>query len=289
MEEYIKLIKLVLKKGTKKDSRTIENTLSYFGTQSRYSVSHDAFPLITVKKTWWKGIVHELLWFIKGDTNIKYLVENNVNIWNEWPYKKYLELPEYKNETLKEFIDKIKNDSDFAKKYGDLGPVYGKQWRNFNNVDQLSKAIEMIKNNPNSRRIIVSAWNPSEVDKMMLPPCHSFFQFYVINGVLSLQLYQRSADLFLGVPFNIASYSLLLLLVADITNLKSGEFVHTIGDAHIYNDHMDQVDLMFKNKPLKLPKIIFKKHFESIDDINYDDIELKDYNSHPKIPAKVAV
>ena len=289
MKEYTKLIELVLEKGIKKNSRTVVNTISYFGTQSRYNVSHDAFPLLTVKKTWWKGVIHELLWFIKGDTNILYLVNNNVNIWNEWPYKKYVDLPEYQNETLKEFIEKIKTDPEFAKKYGDLGPVYGKQWRNFNNVDQLSKAIELIKNNPDSRRIIVSAWNPSEVDKMMLPPCHSFFQFYVINGVLSLQLYQRSADLFLGVPFNIASYSLLLLIVADITNLKAGEFIHTIGDAHIYDDHMNQVALMLKNEPLKLPKIKFKKHFTSIDHINYDDIELVDYVSHAKIPAKVAV
>ena len=289
MKEFIDLTKLILEKGIKKTDRTGTGTISYFGTQSRYKVTHEAFPLLTVKQTWWKGIVHELLWFIKGDTNIKYLVDNKVGIWNEWPYSHYKKSSDYNGETLKEFIAKIRENNEFAQKYGNLGPVYGKQWRNFNGVDQLSNAIELIKNNPDSRRIIVSAWNPTDISKMMLPPCHAFFQFYVINGTLSLQLYQRSADVFLGVPFNIASYSLLLLIIADLTGLKTGEFIHTTGDTHIYNNHMDQVKLMLKNKPMALPQIKFKRKFKSIDDINYDDIELINYKSHAKISAKVAV
>ena len=289
MQEYINLTKLILEKGTKKTDRTGTGTISYFGTQSRYKVSHDAFPLLTIKKTWWKGIVHELLWIIRGETNIKYLVDNKVGIWNEWPYEKYKKSKDYKNETLKEFIQKIRDDNYFAKKHGNLGPVYGKQWRDFNGVDQLQNAIELIKHNPNSRRIIVSAWNAGQISQMLLPPCHAFFQFYVVNGTLSLQLYQRSADLFLGIPFNIASYSLLLLIVANITGLKPGEFIHTIGDTHIYNNHIDQVHQMLKNEPLPLPKVKFKRKFTSINDIKFEDIELINYKSHEKIFGKVAV
>ena len=289
MKQYLDLTKLILKKGIKKSDRTNIGTISCFGTQTRYPVSYNRFPLLTVKKTWWKGIVHELLWFIKGGTNIKYLVDNNVGIWNEWPYEVYKKSNDYCGESLSEFVSKIKDNYEFAKLHGDLGPIYGKQWRDFNGTDQLKNAINAIKNNSDSRRIIVSAWNASEISKMLLPPCHAFFQFYVVNGKLSLQLYQRSADVFLGVPFNIASYSLLLLIVATITELEPGEFIHTTGDTHIYLNHLEQVDEMLKNNPLDLPQVRFKRKFKSIDDIKYEDIELINYKSHKKISAKVAV
>ncbi len=283
------IVGLVKSKGVKKDDRTGTGTISLFGMQKKYPVSTNAFPLLTTKKVFWKAIVHELIWFIKGDTNIKYLVDNGVRIWNEWPYKAFKESNQYKGESQEEFIEKIKSSEKFAKEFGDLGPVYGKQWRNFFGVDQLAEVIEQIKTNPNSRRLVVSAWNPAEIKKMKLPPCHSFYQFYVINGKLSLQLYQRSADIFLGVPFNIASYSLLLVMVAQVTNLELGEFVHTMGDAHIYLNHLEQVNLQLTRKPKTLPKIKLNKNIKSLFDFTADDIELIDYEPFPLIKGKVAV
>ncbi|AKU79502.1 thymidylate synthase [Spiroplasma turonicum] len=289
MQQYLNLIKEVLNEGESRDDRTNTGTLSKFGTQSRYDL-RDGFPLLTTKKMFFKGIVHEMLWFIKGDTNIKYLVDNNVNIWNEWPFELYKKSEEYKNESLQEYVQKIKNDLNFAKKYGELGPVYGKQWRNFNGVDQFSKLIGNIKNNPYSRRHIITAWNPSEVDDMALPPCHSLFQFYVSkSGYLDLQLYQRSGDIFLGVPFNIASYSLLLILVSLECKLKPRYFIHTIGDAHIYSNHLEQVKLQITREPLKLSKVEVDFEGKNIFDIKFEDIKLLDYVSHPQIKGDIAV
>ena len=249
----------------------------------------DGFPLVTTKKVHLKSIIHELLWFIHGDTNIKYLVDNGVSIWNDWPYKKYTESPEFSRESMEEFIEKIKNNDEFAKKWGDLGPVYGKQWRNFEGVDQLKNIIDEIKRNPDSRRLIVSSWNPKEVPNMALPPCHSLYQFYVIDGKLSLQLYQRSGDIFLGIPFNIASYALLLMMVAKVTGLKPGTFVHTIGDAHIYLNHIEQVNLQLSREPFPLPKMIIHRDTDNIEDFKYEDFELVDYQCHGRIKGAVAV
>lgn len=288
MKQYLKLLKTVLKKGQLVDNRTDINTISYFGTQTRYDISKN-FPLLTTKKVYFKAIVHELLWFIKGDTNIKYLVDNNVRIWNEWPYEKYKKSKDFKEETIEEFAKKIKEDEVFAKKWGNLGPVYGKQWRDFGGVDQLMNAINDLKNNPRSRRIIVSSWNPKEINDMALPPCHCFFQFYVKNNKLSCQLYQRSADLFLGVPFNIASYALLTYMIAQVANLEPCEFVHTIGDAHIYENHIEQVKTQLKRKPKKLPTLKLNPDIKEITQFKFEDIELKDYKPHEKIEAKVAV
>ncbi|MGL4948453.1 MAG: thymidylate synthase [Mycoplasma sp.] len=287
MKQYHDLLKLVLEKGKSKENRTGISTISLFGTQTRYDLN-DGFPLLTTKKVNFHAILHELLWFIKGDTNIKYLVDNNVNIWNEWPYDSYKKSSNFKGETQKEFIDKIREDSEFAKVYGNLGPVYGKQWRDFNGVDQLSKVIEQIKKNPDSRRLIVSAWNPCEVDNMLLPPCHSLFQFYVEDNKLSCQLYQRSADLFLGVPFNIASYSLLTHMVAKVCNLEVGEFIHTTGDCHIYSNHIEQVNTQLARQPKKLPKLLLPKK-EDIFAYTAEDFELDGYDPDPFIRAEVAV
>ncbi|MCR5741276.1 MAG: thymidylate synthase [Gammaproteobacteria bacterium] len=288
MEQYLKLIKDVLEKGTKKEDRTGTGTISYFGYQMRFDLK-DGFPLVTTKKVHLKSIIHELLWFIKGDTNIKYLVDNGVSIWNDWPYKKYSESDEFQGEDIKGFAERIKNDDEFAKKWGNLGPVYGKQWRNFNGVDQLKNIINEIKNNPDSRRLIVSSWNPVDIPFMALPPCHSLYQFYVCDGKLSLQLYQRSGDIFLGVPFNIASYSLLLMMVAQVCNLEVGTFVHTIGDAHIYSNHIEQVNIQLERKPYPLPKMVIKRKVENIEDFEYDDFELQDYQCWPRIKGAVAV
>ncbi len=293
MKQYLDLCKTVLSKGTIKADRTGTGTISYFGCQMRFDLS-EGYPLLTTKKVHLPAIIHELLWFIKGDTNIKYLVDNNVRIWNEWPYDKYTKLPEYQGETLEEFVEKIKKDTDFALKYGDLGPVYGKQWRAFGSpegkmVDQLGKVIEEIKHNPNSRRLIVNAWNPIYIDEMALPPCHMMFQFYVNNGKLSCMLYQRSADIFLGVPFNIASYALLTMMIAKICNLELGEFIHTIGDAHIYTNHFEQIERQLKREPRELPKMIIHGNQKNIEDFKYEDFELVGYNPHKGIKAKVAV
>lgn len=288
MKQYLDMCKFILENGTYKSDRTGTGTISYFGYQTRYNLN-DGFPLLTTKKVFLKGIIHELLWFISGDTNIKYLVDNNVKIWNEWAYEKYKKEPVYKGETMDEFIEKIRESKEFADKYGDLGPVYGRQWRNFNGVDQLEKLITNLKKNPDSRRHIISAWNPAEVDNMALPPCHSFMQFYVVNNKLSCQLYQRSADVFLGVPFNIASYSLFTMMIAQVCGFELGDFVHTFGDVHIYSNHMDQIKLQLSREPRKLPTMKINPNVKSIYDFKYEDFELEGYDPHPAIKGVVAV
>lgn len=289
MKNYLEMCQYVLDNGEKKSDRTGTGTISTFGYQLRFDLS-EGFPLLTTKKVYFPAVAKELLWFISGSTNIRPLVLNNVRIWNEWPYEIYKKHEDYQGESLQEFVAKIKEDELFALKHGDLGPVYGKQWRDFNGVDQLQKVIDSIKNNPNSRRHIISAWNPSEVDDMALPPCHAFMQFYVSDDKkLSLQLYQRSADVFLGVPFNIASYALLLHLVADVCKLEPGEFVHSFGDVHIYNDHLEQVETQLARECYKLPKLNLKNSYDNIEDYRYEDIEILDYESHPTIKAQVSV
>lgn len=289
MKQYKQLLKLVLEKGTMHENRTGVNAISYFGTQTRYDLTQ-GFPLLTTKKVAYKAVFHELLWFLQGNHNIKYLVDNNVRIWNEWPYEQYKRSTSYQNESMDEFIQKIKDDEEFAAKWGDLGPVYGKQWRDFNGVDQISNLIHELKTNKYSRRLIVSAWNPAEIQDMLLPPCHAFFQFYVNDqNELSCQLYQRSADLFLGVPFNIASYSLLTLMVAQVCGFKPKEFIHTIGVAHIYENHLEQVEMQLKRRPLKLCQVKLNPNIKDIFKFTIDDIEVIDYKTHAPIKAKVAV
>jgi thymidylate synthase len=293
MRQYLDLLKHILDNGEPKYDRTGTGTLSTFGYQMRFNLQ-DGFPLLTTKKVHLKSIIHELLWFIKGDTNIKYLVDHNVRIWNEWPYRDFTKSEDYQNETMNEFIDKIKKDPEFAKKHGNLGPVYGRQWRHFEGpdgrvVDQLREVIEMIKTNPSSRRLIVNAWNPPMIPDMALPPCHMMFHFYVNNNKLSCQLYQRSADTFLGVPFNIASYALLTMMVAQVCNLDVGDFVHTLGDTHIYNDHLEQVKLQLTREPRKLPTMKINPERKNIDDFVYEDFTLEGYDPHPLIKGKVSV
>ncbi|MDD2259613.1 MAG: thymidylate synthase [Acholeplasmataceae bacterium] len=288
MKQYLDLCRHVLENGTHKDDRTGTGTTSLFGYQARYNLE-EGFPLLTTKRVYLRAILHELLWFVSGDTNIKYLVDNDVKIWNEWPYEAFKKSADYQGESLDEFVQKIKESDAFAKKHGNLGPVYGKQWRNFNGVDQLLNVIEDIKDNPNSRRLIVNAWNPAELKDMALPPCHMMFHFYVNEGKLSLQLYQRSADIFLGVPFNIASYALLLMMVAQVTNLKPYEFIHTLGDAHIYDNHIDQINLQLSREPRKLPTMNLNPKIKNILDFKFEDFELTDYNPHKGIKGAVAV
>ena len=264
MRQYLDLLNHVLEHGDKKEDRTGTGTISVFGYQMRFDLS-EKFPLLTTKKVHLKSVIHELLWFLKGSTNIGYLKENGVSIWDEW-----------------------------ADENGDLGPVYGSQWRSWQTsdgraIDQISNLIENIKNNPDSRRLIVSAWNVGEVDKMKLPPCHCFFQFYVANNKLSCQLYQRSADIFLGVPFNIASYALLTLMIAQVTNLAPGEFVHTLGDAHIYSNHIEQVKQQLSREEKDLPIMKINPHIKDIFSFKYDDFEILNYDPHPLIKAPVAV
>ena len=274
MKQYLDLVKHVLKNGDYKGDRTGTGTKSVFGYQMRFDLN-DGFPLVTTKKLHLKSIIHELLWFINGETNIKYLKDNGVKIWDAW-----------------------------ADESGNLGPVYGSQWRNWNNekIDQISQLIDLIKNNPESRRMLVSAWNPSVLPdtkksfsenvmngKAALPPCHAFFQFYVSNNKLSCQLYQRSADIFLGVPFNIASYALFTHMIAHVCNLDVGDFVHTFGDAHIYSNHTEQIELQLSRKPRKLPTLNIKRKVDSIFDFKFEDFVLEDYNPHPHIKGKVAV
>ena len=293
MKQYLDLCKKILNEGHWKDDRTGTGTYSIFGYQMRFDLQK-GFPLLTTKKVFLRGIIHELLWFIAGDTNIKYLVDNDVHIWDDWAYKNYTLSKDYKGETIEEFAAKIKEadkDSEFVKVYGELGPVYGIQWRNFNEegVDQLENLINQIKTNPNSRRLIISAWNPCEVDQMALPPCHSFMQFYVNEGKLSCQLYQRSADVFLGVPFNIASYSLFTMMIAQVCGLEAGEFIHTFGDAHIYSNHVDQINLQLSREPRELPTMKINPNVKSIYDFKIDDFTLEGYNPHARIKGKVAV
>ncbi len=264
MQQYLELMRHVKNSGIKKEDRTGTGTLSVFGYQMRFDLQQ-GFPAVTTKKLHFRSIIHELLWFLKGDTNIRYLQENGVSIWDEW-----------------------------ADENGDLGPVYGSQWRSWPTydgkaIDQISNVIEQIRTNPDSRRMIVSAWNPAMVDKMALPPCHALFQFYVADGKLSCQLYQRSADIFLGVPFNIASYALLTMMIAQVTNLKAGEFIHTLGDAHLYLNHLEQVDTQLARDPYPLPHMKINPQTTSIFDFCYDDFELINYKSHPAIKAPIAV
>lgn len=264
MKQYLDLLRHVMEHGTMKADRTGTGTKSVFGYQMRFDLS-DGFPLLTTKKLHLKSIIYELLWFLKGDTNVKYLQDNGVRIWNEWA------------------------DAD-----GNLGPIYGKQWRawrdyNGGTIDQLSEAVETIRTNPDSRRIIVSAWNVADLPEMHLPPCHAFYQFYVADGRLSLQLYQRSADIFLGVPFNIASYALLLMMVAQVTGLKAGDFVHTLGDAHIYTNHFEQVREQLSREPRQLPTMRINPDVKSLFDFKYEDFTLENYNPHPHIKGVVAV
>lgn len=289
MEQYLNLCRHVMKHGYKKNDRTGTGTISIFGYQMRFDLAQ-GFPLLTTKKVHFPAIVHELLWFIAGDTNIEYLVKNNVRIWNEWPYKNYVKSKSYQNETLQEFVEKIKNDHQFALKFGDLGPVYGKQWRNFNGVDQLSELVTNLKNNPFSRRHILSAWNPSEINNMALPPCHTLIQFYVSDDKkLSCQLYQRSADIFLGVPFNIASYALLTIMLAQVCGYELGDFVHSLGDAHIYSNHINQINEQLQRRPKILPKLVANKNIKNLFDFQYHDFTLERYDPHPLITGKVAV
>ncbi len=287
MRQYLDFLTHILNNGQEKSDRTNTGIISTFGYQMRFNLT-EGFPLLTTKKVHFKSVVHELLWFISGDTNIKYLVDNDVRIWNEWPYEKFKQSSDFHGENMKEFVEKIKNDENFADKYGDLGPVYGKQWRDFNGYDQLQEVINKIKTNPDSRRMIVSAWNPPLLDSMALPPCHMMFQFYCLDDKLSLQMYQRSADAFLGVPFNIASYALLLMLVAKATDKIPYELVHTVGDAHIYSNHLEQVNTQLQREPRKLPKVILADK-KNIEDFKFSDIELIEYDPHPLIKGKVAV
>lgn len=290
MDQYLKLASFVLENGEERLDRTNTGTRSVFGYQSRYDL-REGFPLLTTKKVHVKSIFHELLWFVSGSTNIRPLVLNNVRIWNEWPYENYKKSPSYENETLKEYVNKIKEDKDFAEKFGDLGPVYGQQWRDFNGKDQLKDLIYNLKNNPFSRRHIVSAWNPPLIEEMALPPCHAFFQFYVSadKKYLSCQMYQRSADIFLGVPFNIASYALLLEMVAHVCGYEAKEFIHTLGDAHIYSNHIKQVKTQLAREPRKLPKLKILRNVKNIDDFKFEDFEVEGYDPHPAIKGKVAV
>lgn len=301
MKQYLDLVRHVRDNGVVKGDRTGTGTRSVFGYQMRFDLS-EGFPLVTSKKVHLKSILHELLWFIRGDTNIRYLVENGVGIWNDWPYQSWLrqtgqedDLPMYSAEWkagMKEFVERIRTDAAFAKQWGDLGPVYGHQWRNFEGVDQLAQLVDDIKTNPDSRRLLVSAWNPKDIPVMVksgLPPCHSLFQFYVTEGRLSCQLYQRSADVFLGVPFNIASYSILTMMIAQVTGLKLGDFVHTFGDAHLYNNHMEQVEEQLSRSTFPLPKLVINPKVNNLFDFVYEDFELQDYQSHGPISAPVAV
>ena len=308
MKQYLDLLRDIKENGIWKDDRTGTWVRWVFWMQAKYDLQ-DGFPLVTTKKTFLRWIVVELIWLIRWETNIKYLVDRNVKIWDEWPFQNYIDsndiwdkFPTYsdaRHEEKTKFIEKIKSlpeNDEFVVKWWDLWPVYGHQWRNFNSewVDQLKNAIDQIKNNPTNRRIIVSAWNPAQIDKMLLPPCHAFFQFNVdtTNNKLNLQLYQRSADMFLWVPFNIASYSTLLMLIAKITWLKPGTFTHTLWDAHIYNNHVDQVELQLSREPLPLPELKILKDVKTLEDLEqleWDDFELVNYQCHDRIAAPVAV
>jgi thymidylate synthase len=264
VKQYLDLMRHIREHGVARDDRTGTGTLSVFGRQMRFDLS-EGFPLVTTKKVFLKGIIHELLWFVAGNTNVQYLQDHGVHIWDDW-----------------------------ADEQGDLGPVYGSQWRSWpapdgSTIDQIGKVIEQIRTNPNSRRLIVSAWNVAEVEKMALPPCHMLFQFYVANGRLSCQLYQRSADVFLGVPFNIASYALLTMMIAQVTGLKPGEFIHTLGDAHLYMNHLEQADEQLRRTPYPLPQMQLNPAVHDILDFKYEDFKLLHYKSHPAIKAPIAV
>ncbi|UQS85411.1 thymidylate synthase [Apilactobacillus apisilvae] len=313
-DTYLNLARYILENGHQKGDRTGTGTISTFGYQMRFDLSK-GFPLLTTKKVPFGLIKSELLWFLRGDTNIKFLLEHKNHIWDEWAFKTFVESSDYDGPDMtdfgrranedkdfkkiylaekKKFCQKILEDDKFAEKYGDLGSVYGSQWRHWktstgNTIDQIKNVISQIKTNPNSRRLIVSAWNPEDIPLMALPPCHTMFQFYVNDGKLSCQLYQRSADVFLGVPFNIASYALLTSLIAKECGLKPGEFIHTLGDAHIYSNHIEQVKTQLDRKPYSAPKLWLNPDKDSIFDYDMDDIKVVDYNHHDPIKAPVAV
>ncbi|MBF2628361.1 thymidylate synthase [Listeria marthii] len=314
MKQYLDLEKYVLENGTQKGDRTGTGTISTFGYQMRFDLQ-EGFPIMTTKRVPFKLVVSELLWFLHGDTNIRYLLQHNNNIWNEWAFERFVKSDDYKGEDMtdfglraesdpafkevyqaemSQFKKRILEDEAFANKYGELGNIYGKQWREWKTsqgetIDQLADLIEMIKTNPNSRRLIVSAWNPEDIPNMALPPCHSLFQFYVADGKLSCQLYQRSADIFLGVPFNIASYALLTHLIAREVGLDVGEFIHTMGDAHLYNNHIEQVKEQLSRTPHALPKLVLSDKPATIFDFDVADISLDGYNPDPAIKAPISV
>lgn len=293
-QPYLDLCAKILHSGEVRKDRTGTGTISIFGAQMRFNLS-DGFPLLTTKRVAFGLVKSELLWFLKGDTNIKYLLENNNHIWDAWAYKKFTQHPDYQNEDQKTFCDLILSNDEFALKHGDLGKIYGAQWRRWETrtgefIDQLREVISTIKSYPFSRRLIVSAWNPQDIPSMALPPCHTLFQFYVSScGKLSCQLYQRSGDVFLGVPFNIASYSLLTHLIAHETDLKVGEFIMTLGDAHIYLNHVEQVRIQLSREPLHPPTLLLNEQKKSLFDFCTDDITVKNYVPHAKITAPVSV
>ena len=290
MKQYLDMCQYILDNGVPRSDRTGTGTISVFGYQTRYNLE-EGFPLLTTKKVFFKGIAYELLWFITGSTNIQPLVRNKVRIWNEWPYAKYQKSEAFRGETMDEFVEKIANDDEFAAEWGDLGPVYGHQWRDFFGVDQIARLIDGLKNDPFSRRHIIVAYNPAQVEEMALPPCHAFVQFYVSadRRKLSLQLYQRSADTFLGVPFNIASYSLLLAMVAQVCGYEPYEMVHTFGDLHIYNDHIDLIRQQLAREPRPLPKLWINPEVRNIEDFRFEDFRILDYDPWPAIKGKVSV
>jgi thymidylate synthase len=290
MRKNLDLCKKILDEGQVRKDRTGTGTISLFGAQYRVDLSK-GFPLLTTKKVFFKGVLKELLWIISGSTNIRPLTLDNVKIWNDWPYKKFKESSSFNGETMEEFIAKINADEEFAKVWGELGPVYGHQWRNFFGKDQLLEVQKSIREDPFSRRHIICAWNPAQVDEMALPPCHAFVQFYVSGDgkKLSCQLYQRSADMFLGVPFNDASYACLTMMMAAVCGLEPGEFIHTFGDAHIYLDHVDLIKEQLSREPRKLPKLLIKRKVDSITDYKYEDFEVVDYDPWPAIKGKVSV
>ncbi|MCH8554748.1 MAG: thymidylate synthase [Schleiferiaceae bacterium] len=293
MQQYHDLLQHVLQHGALKGDRTGTGTLSVFGYQMRFNLQ-EGFPLLTTKKVHLKSIIHELLWFLQGATNIEYLAKNSVHIWDDWPFEKYRKSEDYDGCSIRDFSRKIADDANFAEKWGNLGPVYGYQWRSWPSpdggaIDQISQVISQLKANPDSRRIIVNAWNVGFVDQMALPPCHSFFQFYVANGKLSCQMYQRSADIFLGVPFNIASYALLTLMVAQVCGLQPGDFIHTLGDAHIYSNHLEQVNTQLQREIRPLPNMKLNPAVNDIFKFSFEDFTLENYNPHPAIKAPVAV
>ena len=314
MKQYLELLEKIKQEGIEKSDRTGTGTKSIFGYQMRFDLSK-GFPILTTKRVPFGLIKSELLWFIKGDTNIRYLLQHNNHIWDEWAFKRYVESPDYTGEDMTDFgrrslqdpvfkevyekeleifCQRILNEDDFAAKYGELGNIYGSQWRHWKTtqgetIDQLAQVIEMLKTSPDSRRLIVSAWNPEDVPSMALPPCHTMFQFYVADGKLSCQLYQRSADVFLGVPFNIASYALLTHLIANEVGLEVGEFVHTLGDAHLYLNHLEQVDLQLSRETYELPQLVLKHPEKSLYDLEVTDVVLEGYECHPTIKAPIAV
>ena len=305
MRQYLDLLEDIKTNGVRKSNRTGIDQITVFGRQLRFDLS-EGFPAVTTKKLFTRSVIHELIWFLQGSSNIKYLVDNDVHIWDEWPYKHYLikndqKVPDTNSDEWKRgmaaFIENVKADDKFSAKWGEIGPVYGYQWRSWptpdgKHIDQIAKAVETIKNDPNSRRIVVSAWNVADIDEMAkagLPPCHLLFQFYVEEDKLSCQMYQRSADTFLGVPFNIASYALLTMMMAQVCGLKPGDFVHTFGDTHLYLNHLKQVDEQLSRKPKPLPKMKINPKVKDISKFTIDDFELVGYNPHPAIYAPIAV